>query len=145
MTRIAERTVLFAEPASSCRPKAAAPLPSWVTEGPVATAGGVHRPEGSWSAAHARFVAPSSGQILLDGVPLADWDLAALRRQFALVSQDVVLFNDTVAANVTPDNLPKYLGGNLVDPDGNERYTTKVRNNIFNLGFPVEGLIVAHF
>jgi 3-hydroxyacyl-CoA dehydrogenase len=38
----------------------AAPLPSWVTEGPVATAGGVHRPEGSWSAAHARFVAPST-------------------------------------------------------------------------------------
>ncbi|MBT9487886.1 MAG: 3-hydroxyacyl-CoA dehydrogenase/enoyl-CoA hydratase family protein [Rubrivivax sp.] len=38
----------------------AAPLPAWVTEGPVATAGGVHRPEGSWSAAHARFVAPST-------------------------------------------------------------------------------------
>ncbi len=38
----------------------AAPLPAWVTEGPVAAAGGVHRPEGSWSAAHARFVAPST-------------------------------------------------------------------------------------
>ena len=36
----------------------------------------------------------------LDGVALEDWDVAALRRQFALVSQDVVLFNDTVAANV---------------------------------------------
>ena len=36
-----------------------APLPAWVFEGPVATHGGVHRPEGSWSAAHARFVAPS--------------------------------------------------------------------------------------
>src|SRR6185369_7873941 len=36
----------------------------------------------------------------LDGVPLHDWDVRALRRQFALVSQDVVLFNDTVAANV---------------------------------------------
>jgi ATP-binding cassette, subfamily B, bacterial MsbA len=33
-------------------------------------------------------------------VPLPEWDLAALRRQFALVSQDVVMFNDTVAANV---------------------------------------------
>jgi subfamily B ATP-binding cassette protein MsbA len=47
-----------------------------------------------------RFMDPSSGRILLDGVPLPDWDLLALRRQFALVSQDVVLFNDTVAANV---------------------------------------------
>ncbi len=37
-----------------------APLPAWVFEGPVAQHGGVHRPEGSWSAAHARFVAPST-------------------------------------------------------------------------------------
>jgi len=47
-----------------------------------------------------RFVAPSGGRIMLDGVPLADWDTDALRRQFALVSQDVVLFNDSIAANV---------------------------------------------
>jgi len=47
-----------------------------------------------------RFVDPGSGIISLDGVPLAEWNLLALRRQFALVSQDVVLFNDTVAANV---------------------------------------------
>ncbi len=47
-----------------------------------------------------RFLEPGSGEILLDGVPLAQWDIAALRRQFALVSQDVVLFNDTLAANV---------------------------------------------
>jgi subfamily B ATP-binding cassette protein MsbA len=48
-----------------------------------------------------RFVEPSSGEVLLDGVPLRDWSMAALRRQFALVSQDVVLFNDSFAANVT--------------------------------------------
>jgi subfamily B ATP-binding cassette protein MsbA len=47
-----------------------------------------------------RFLDPSAGTIMLDGVALAQWDLAALRDQFALVSQDVVLFNDTVAANV---------------------------------------------
>ena len=47
-----------------------------------------------------RFVDASSGTVALDGVPLRDWSLTALRRQFALVSQDVVLFNDTVAANV---------------------------------------------
>lgn len=47
-----------------------------------------------------RFIEPTSGRITLDGVPLAQWQMAALRRQFALVSQDVVLFNDTLAANV---------------------------------------------
>ena len=48
-----------------------------------------------------RFIDPSSGRIALDGVPLADWEMHALRRQFALVSQDVVLFNDSVANNVS--------------------------------------------
>ena len=48
-----------------------------------------------------RFITPTSGSITLDGRPLAEWDVRALRRQFAMVSQDVVLFNDTVAANVT--------------------------------------------
>ena len=32
-----------------------APLPAWVTEGPVAEAGGVHTPAGSWSAAEGKF------------------------------------------------------------------------------------------
>jgi len=48
-----------------------------------------------------RFVEPTGGELRLDGVPLRDWDVRALRRQFAFVSQDVVLFNDSVAANVT--------------------------------------------
>jgi len=48
-----------------------------------------------------RFLEPTSGTLLLDGHALADWDVIALRRQFALGSQDVVLFNDTVAANVS--------------------------------------------
>jgi subfamily B ATP-binding cassette protein MsbA len=48
-----------------------------------------------------RFIEPSAGTLLLDGQPLRAWNVLALRRQFALVSQDVVLFNDTVAANVS--------------------------------------------
>jgi ATP-binding cassette, subfamily B, bacterial MsbA len=47
-----------------------------------------------------RFLNPSSGQVLLEGVPLVQWDLAYLRQHIAMVSQDVVMFNDTVAANV---------------------------------------------
>jgi subfamily B ATP-binding cassette protein MsbA len=47
-----------------------------------------------------RFIEASGGSLRLDGVALADWDMQALRRQFALVAQDVVLFNDSIAANV---------------------------------------------
>ena len=47
-----------------------------------------------------RFIEPSQGTIKLDGVELADWNLESLRAQFALVSQDVVLFHDSIAANV---------------------------------------------
>jgi ATP-binding cassette, subfamily B, bacterial MsbA len=47
-----------------------------------------------------RFVESERGEIRLDGVPLPDWDLRSLRQQFAMVSQDVVMLNDTLAANV---------------------------------------------
>ncbi|TVQ36936.1 MAG: lipid A export permease/ATP-binding protein MsbA [Wenzhouxiangella sp.] len=47
-----------------------------------------------------RFHLPDHGQILVDGEDIAEFRLSALRRQVALVSQDVVLFNDTVAGNI---------------------------------------------
>ena len=69
-----------------------------------------------------RFLHPTEGRVTLDGVPLADWDVRSLRRQFALVSQDVVLFNDSIAANVTlgepmpPEQVRAALAAaNLID------------------------------
>jgi len=47
-----------------------------------------------------RFYEPSEGRITLDGVPLGDWSLLALRRQIAMVGQKVMLFDDSVAANI---------------------------------------------
>jgi subfamily B ATP-binding cassette protein MsbA len=47
-----------------------------------------------------RFYAPTSGRITLDGQDIHDLTLASLRANIALVSQEVVLFNDTVAANI---------------------------------------------
>ncbi|MDB5896358.1 MAG: lipid export permease/ATP-binding protein MsbA [Rhodoferax sp.] len=47
-----------------------------------------------------RFVLPTGGQVRLDGHDIGEWKLSALRRQFALVSQDVVMFNDTLARNI---------------------------------------------
>jgi ATP-binding cassette, subfamily B, bacterial MsbA len=46
------------------------------------------------------FYAPTGGEILLDGEPIADISLSSLRAQIAMVSQNVVLFDDTVAANI---------------------------------------------
>jgi subfamily B ATP-binding cassette protein MsbA len=69
-----------------------------------------------------RFFEPTSGTVLLDGVPLPEWDVHVLRRQFALVSQDVVLFNDSIAANVALGEAPDrervraaLAGANLLD------------------------------
>ncbi|WP_442968833.1 lipid A export permease/ATP-binding protein MsbA [Ramlibacter sp.] len=50
-----------------------------------------------------RFVVPDGGAVLLDGEDVAHWQLQALRDQFALVSQDVVMFNGSLASNITMD------------------------------------------
>ena len=47
-----------------------------------------------------RFYAYNKGHILLDGCELTDYQLDNLRKQIALVSQNVVLFNDTIAGNI---------------------------------------------
>jgi subfamily B ATP-binding cassette protein MsbA len=47
-----------------------------------------------------RFYHPSSGRILVDGHDLEEITLASLRHNVGLVSQDVTLFNDTIAANI---------------------------------------------
>ena len=52
-----------------------------------------------------RFFDVVSGEILLDGVPVQDYDLAALRENISLVSQDIVLFNDTIANNLAYGQL----------------------------------------
>ena len=47
-----------------------------------------------------RFYDVTAGRVLLDGHDVREYGLFDLRRQFSLVSQDVVLFNDTIAANI---------------------------------------------
>ena len=47
-----------------------------------------------------RFYLPTFGRIFLDGHDLSAIRLTDLRRQIALVSQEIVLFNDTIAANI---------------------------------------------
>jgi len=47
-----------------------------------------------------RFYTPSAGRILIDGIDIQQIRLADLRANISLVTQDVVLFNDSVAANI---------------------------------------------
>jgi subfamily B ATP-binding cassette protein MsbA len=62
-----------------------------------------------------RFYDVEAGSILLDGHPLHDYKLADLRRQIALVGQQVMLFDGTVAANVAYGELQD------VPPEGLDR------------------------
>lgn len=52
-----------------------------------------------------RFYDPVSGDILIDGKSINDYTLESLRRNIALVSQDVVLFNDSIANNLAYGEL----------------------------------------
>ena len=47
-----------------------------------------------------RMIEPDAGQILLDGIAISDLPLAKLRQAIAVVPQDTVLFNDTIAYNI---------------------------------------------
>ena len=48
-----------------------------------------------------RLYDPTEGEILLDDVDLRDYDLSSLRGQIGYVPQDVFLFSDTIAGNIT--------------------------------------------
>lgn len=52
-----------------------------------------------------KFYHPSSGEIRLDGEPLDEVELDSLRQQFAYVSQQIVMFNDTIKANIAYGEL----------------------------------------
>jgi len=47
-----------------------------------------------------RFYEPTSGRILIDGIDIQSYTLASLRSQIGIVSQDVVLFDDSVRTNI---------------------------------------------
>lgn len=48
----------------------------------------------------ARFYDPTAGRVTLDGVDMREIEIASLRRLITVVSQETILFNDTIAANI---------------------------------------------
>jgi len=75
------------------------------------------------------FYAPQAGTIRVDGRPLADWDLAALRRHMGLVLQDVFLFSGTIAGNLR-------LGDNRLTDQDLERAAREVGADDFITRLP---------
>ena len=61
------------------------------------------------------FYSYNEGHILVDGHELAEYRLQDLRRQIALVSQDVVLFNDTIAGNIAYGALSGAPRGDIIN------------------------------
>jgi subfamily B ATP-binding cassette protein MsbA len=52
-----------------------------------------------------RFYDPQKGRILIDGIDIRQVTLESLRRQIGIVTQDTILFNDTIRANIAYGNL----------------------------------------
>ena len=52
-----------------------------------------------------RFYTPDEGKILIDGIDTAELKIKSLRSLFGIVSQDVILFNETILANIAYGNL----------------------------------------
>jgi len=71
-----------------------------------------------------RFYDVQQGRILLDGVDVRDWDLQALRENFAVVLQDVFLFSGTVEGNIR-------LGRSDISAERVEWAATEVRADRF--------------
>lgn len=47
-----------------------------------------------------RFYDPTGGEVLLDGIPLTDYEIESLRKQIGVVTQESILFNDTIFNNI---------------------------------------------
>ncbi len=61
-----------------------------------------------------RFIQPTQGRILLDGHELTTLKLASLRSNISLVSQEVPIFNDTIAANIAFSKMEYATEGEII-------------------------------
>lgn len=62
-----------------------------------------------------RFFNPTEGVVKISGVDIREYTLESLRAQMALVSQDVVLFNGSVAGNIAYGSLNKVSEADIID------------------------------
>ena len=77
-----------------------------------------------------RFYEPTEGEILIDGVSISRYSKSSLRNQIAVVSQDVMLFSDTIQANMALGSLRQKDKGAI------EHAAKRARVNIFSDRLP---------
>ena len=76
-----------------------------------------------------RFYEVKSGQVCLDGLDIRDYQLKSLRRQISLVSQDVILFDDTIFNNIAYGALAN-ASRSAVDAAAEAAYVTEFANEL---------------
>jgi subfamily B ATP-binding cassette protein MsbA len=76
-----------------------------------------------------RFYNLQKGQILIDGIDIQNLSLRELRRNIALVSQEVILFNDTVAANIAYGEMQGRSRDEILEA-ANAAYVTEFINKM---------------
>lgn len=75
-----------------------------------------------------RFYDAGSGEILLDGKPVQDYTLSSLRANISLVSQDIVLFNDTIENNLAYGQLRQRSRSDILEAAEAAHVTDFVRD-----------------
>lgn len=74
---------------------------------------------------------PGCGRILVDGVPIEEWDLKTLRRQFAFVQQDLFLFSGSLGENITlREDVSEDLLGKALDASRARTVVDRVRDGL---------------
>ncbi len=76
-----------------------------------------------------RFYEVKSGQVCLDGLDIRDYQLKSLRRQISLVSQDVILFDDTIFNNIAYGALAN-ASRSAVETAAEAAYVTEFANEL---------------
>ena len=93
----------------------------------------------------ARFYDPIAGRVTLDGIDLRDLATADLRRLVGVVTQDTILFNDTIAGNIaygSPDATPAQIEAAARMANAHEfivAHPDGYRRNVGDKGFVLSG------
>jgi subfamily B ATP-binding cassette protein MsbA len=87
------------------------------------------------------FYTPNNGEILIDGIPIESYSLTDLRRQVSLVPQEPILFDGTIAQNVTyaESGQPQIDLQRLLEATGVDKFSNDGKQGVGELGMRLSG------
>jgi subfamily B ATP-binding cassette protein MsbA len=87
------------------------------------------------------FYTPNNGEILIDGIPIGSYSLTDLRRQVSLVPQEPILFDGTIAQNVTyaESGEPQIDLQRLLEATGVDKFSNDGEQGVGELGMRLSG------